>query len=86
MCGGFGGPLGIPIPRYLHERLPEETQQAFVTFDAWFNSQEVRSRANMPSEVAQALETIKKTPIPGHEDYTCADSCYVIGVEGKLVE
>ena len=87
MCGGFNVPMGIPIPGYLHEQLPEDTQRAFEIFDAWFKNQDPpRRRADMPDDVAKALVTIKGTPIPGYEPRTCAESCYVIGVERMLVE
>jgi hypothetical protein len=84
MCGGFHGPMGIPITKDLHEQLPEETKKAFETFHAWFTDQERPKRTDMPDEVAKALATIKETPIPGYEGHTCAESCYVRGVEMQL--
>jgi hypothetical protein len=49
-------------------------------------SGDVPKRSDMPTDVVEALELIKKTPIPGYENYTMADSCYIIGVEENFVD
>jgi hypothetical protein len=80
-------PLGIPIPPEVHQKFPEHVKQAWDTFHSWYSKQETTliKRASMPRGVREAFETIKATPIPSSPGKTGADSCYVIGVENRLV-
>lgn len=91
MCGGnpFGTPFGgVPIVHDIHVQFPEEVKQAWETFHAWWQEQEVEpvSRKSMPAEVAAAFEIMKEAPIPEYEGYFGKDSCYVLGVERMLTE
>jgi len=87
MCGMYR-PRGIPIPGHIHDQFPDNVKEAFETFDAWWKQQTNRpvKRDTMPSEIAAAFQTIKQAEIPEHEDTTCEESCYVIGVEDNLID
>ncbi len=93
MCMGrnFGGPLyGIPIPHEIHERFPEEIKNAWETFNDWWQNVLADgnpiSRKNIPENIVEAYEIMKAAPIPEHDGATGADSCYVYGVEMRLVD
>lgn len=78
---------GVPIPDDIHEQLPIDVQIAYECFHRWWEqSSDDPKRSDMPTEVAEALALIKQTPIPGLPGYTCADSCYIIGVEENFVD
>jgi hypothetical protein len=86
MCSQQGS---IRIPGYIHEQFPDEVKAAWETFHEWWEAQEEEhpKRSDMPQEVAQAYEIIKKAQIPGQpEGTTCEQSCYVIGVEKMLID
>lgn len=93
MCMGMrsGPPYGIPIPREIHELYSDELKQAWVTFDAWWKeaSSETEgpiSRSSMPEEVKQAMHLILDTAIPEHEGATGRDSCYMTGVQSRMID
>ncbi|KKU11037.1 MAG: hypothetical protein UX65_C0002G0029 [Parcubacteria group bacterium GW2011_GWB1_46_8] len=87
----FGGPpYGIPIPAEVYEQFPQNVKDAYKTFDDWWQNvlalDNPVSRKDMPANIAEALETIKAAPIPGHEGATGADSCYINGVEMQFAD
>lgn len=89
MCkNSFNTPNGgIPITPDIHEKLPPDVQYAYEVFYKWWQqSGERPKRSEMPTAVAEALTLIKETPVPGYESYTCADSCFIIGVENSFID
>lgn len=80
----------IPIPDEVYERFPQEVKTAWETFNDWW--QDVLALGNpvshkdMLENVAKAYEIMKAAPIPGYDDATGKDSCYVHGVEMRLLD
>lgn len=71
MCRGMSSePSGVPITRAMHDRFPQEVQEAWEKFDRWIRNQAVRgedgkiSRADMPEEIKAAWELMNNSPIP----------------------
>ena len=85
-------PRGIPIETHVHSQYSDELKEAWETFHAWWQQVDMESEggpvshANMTEEVRQAYELILETPIPGFDDVTGADSCYMIGVAQRLTD
>ena len=78
---------GIPITSDIHEKLPPDVQYAYEVFYKWWSQSGKRpKRSEMPTAVSEALVLIKQSPVPKHEGYTCADSCFIIGVEHSFVD
>ncbi len=90
MCGFSGiGVYGIPIPKEIHNQLPEATKKAWAKFDKWWRREQKKTKGRiykktMPPDIAECLEIIKDTPIPGLGNVTCKESCYIRGIEFQL--
>lgn len=92
-CQGFyGPPYGIPIEEETHNRYSPQLKSAWRVFDKWWqkvrqeSSGDLIDRNSMPPDVKSAYDLIKSTPIPGIEDSTGADSCYMIGVDSMMTD
>ncbi len=78
-------PRGIPILPEEHEQYPDVVKRAWEKFHEWWVDQpRPANRADMPQDVANAMDTILQAPIPGHPGATGKDSCYMIGVQQSL--
>ena len=89
MCLPSGPPYGIPISDDVHAQYSEDVKVAWHTFhDWWTEIDKPFSRSDMPEEVAQAMELILETPIPGYEETgaTGKDSCYFVGVLAQMTD
>ena len=88
-CFGFGPrlPMGIPIEDETHDLLPQEVKDAYEVFEKWWDTVHLYfgvcpvDESTMPEEVRTARELILKTPIPGYDNVTCADSCAMVLVQ-----
>lgn len=92
-CGCCGMQMGIPIEDETHNLYSAELKEAWAKFDAWWKQAqestkefELIDRKTMPADVKAAMELILKTPIPGWDGYTGADSCYMIGVQMMMTD
>jgi len=93
-CGGFGEPpFGIPISDEVHKQYSDELKKAWVAFDNWFKQAQESSdgeliiRETMPKDVADAMQLILDTSIPGYEgSYTGKDSCYMVYVLSRMTD
>ena len=61
------------------DKATEDVEHCELDIDELYNLGLV-DRKSMPADVKAAMDLILKTPIPGYEGYTCADSCYMVGV------
>ncbi len=93
MCMGMGTgepPYGIPVTDDILKLYPPGIQKAWKTFDSWwqkiFDGANRVNRSKMPSKVAEALKQITEAPIPGYDDLTGEDSCYVVSVNNFLTD
>lgn len=92
MCHGmYAPPYGLPIPEEVHNQFPIEVQAAWTAFDKWWksaprNEDGLVKKSDMPEPVSQAMSLILEAPIPGADGATGADSCYMIGVQGSMVD
>lgn len=87
----FNFPVGIPIPKDVHEQYAPDVKAAWTKFHEWWV--EAREKADgelvdpntMPMDVREAYDLINETPIPARDDgATGADSCYMIGVNAQM--
>jgi hypothetical protein len=81
--------VGIPIPKEIYDKYPEEVKKAWEIFDSWWqpmylNKAPIR-RSDMPAEVSAAMEVILKAPIPESCGATGAHSIYMIHVQVLLI-
>lgn len=95
MCGCGGGypmQMGIPIERETHKKYSHKLKFAWWLFNSWWKrawkladwgSVDPKS---MPKMIKWAFDLINKTPIPGYENATGTDSCYMVGVKMRLVD
>lgn len=92
MCHSFDPPFGIPIPKEIHEQFPADVKKAWKTFHEWWQeanasiTEGLVDSKSMPTNVRAAYDLINKTPIPGYDGATGADSCYMIGVKTQMSE
>ena len=80
-CGGRPSNTptgGIPLPKEIHEKFPEDVKKAFEIFHEWLMGQRKPKRNEMPPTILEAYEKIKKAKIPGYGDITCESSCYMM--------
>lgn len=86
------GPKGIPISAAVHEQFPDDVKAAWDVLNNWWQDAREKSKgelipmSTMPARAKEAMELINRTPIPGYDGYTGADSCYMQGVVGRLVD
>ena len=91
---GMGGPPhGVPIPVELHEQYSDVLKAAWDTFDAWLKTEAEADEidglipsSSMSEDVKKAMDLICKTPIPGHEEATGVDSCYMVTAMSQMKE
>ena len=92
-CGGFyPRQIGIPIQSDTHNKYSLKLKLAWWYFDRWWKrAWKIADWGSvdpklMPKTVRWAFDLIKKTPIPGYDNATGVDSCYVISVEQRLID
>jgi hypothetical protein len=92
-CGDLGGVHGIPIDDETQNLYSDELKSAWIKFDAWWkntlttaNPREPIDRKSIPEDVKTAMDLILITPIPGNEEFTGADSSYMISVSMMMTD